>query len=72
MPTKFTGLKYDNDCGYYAVCNGRIVCPADGISGMKADAERAVAWASIDWFVVESLPVEEQWANEPGYMSIPF
>lgn len=41
MP-KFTGLKYDDDCGYYAVRNGRIVCPADGISGMKANAEHAL------------------------------
>ncbi|MBT9173481.1 MAG: hypothetical protein DDT21_01882 [Syntrophomonadaceae bacterium] len=67
MATKFTGLKYDSDCGYYAVRNGRIVCPIDGISGMKADAERALAWASIDWHSVELLPEAERWANEPGY-----
>lgn len=74
MPiVKFTGLKYDKDCGYYAVRNGRIICPAQGISGMKADAERALAWTSIDWFVVEPLPEYEKCVYEyPAYLSIPF
>jgi hypothetical protein len=65
MP-KFTGLKYDDDCGWYAVKDGRIVCPAEGISGMKADAEQALAWASIDWRTVEAL-TDASWMNEPGY-----
>jgi hypothetical protein len=65
MP-KFTGLKYDDDCGWYAVKDGRIVCLADGISGMKADAERALTWASIDWRTVEVL-TDASWMNEPGY-----
>lgn len=36
--TKFTGIKYDDDCGFYAILNGKIVYPKDGISGMKEDA----------------------------------
>ena len=30
---KYTGLKYDDDCGFYAVKDGKIVIPAMGISG---------------------------------------
>jgi len=70
---KFTGLKYDDDCGWYAIRNGRIVCPAQGISGKKIDAERALAWASIDWHTVEPLEADEKCVYEnPAYLSIPF
>jgi hypothetical protein len=27
MTSKFTGLKYDDDCGFYAVHDGKIVSP---------------------------------------------
>ena len=70
---KFTGLKYDDDAGWYAVRNGRIVCPSEGISGMLADAERALAWASIDWYAVEPLAEADKCVDEnPAYLSILF
>ena len=76
MPTvKFTGLKYDADCGFYAVRNGRIICPTQGISGMLADAEQALAWASVDWTVVaaQMLEDDEKCVHEnPAYLYIPF
>ena len=40
---KFTGIEYDEDCGFYAVLEKRIVCPQAGISGQKEDAESALA-----------------------------
>lgn len=71
---KFTGVKYDADCGWYAVYNGRIICPEQGISGQNIDADialaQAMAWDGIDWHAVEPLPADEQWSNEPGYPSI--
>ena len=73
MNAQFTGLKYNDDCGWYAVRNGRIVCPANGISGQKVDANIALAWASIDWYAVETLPEDEKCVDEnPAYLSIPF
>ena len=39
---KFTGLKYDEDCGFYAVHDGLIVSPKSGISGDKGDALSAL------------------------------
>jgi len=73
MDAQFTGLKYDDDSGWYAIRNGRIVCPAQGISGQKIDAERALAWASIDWRAVEPLEADEKCVYEnPAYLSIPF
>jgi len=73
MDAQFTGLKYDDDCGWYAIRDGRIVCPAEGISGQKVDAEMALIWASIDWHAVEPLPEDERCVPEdPAYLSIPF
>jgi hypothetical protein len=42
MTSKFTGLKYDDDCGFYAVHDGKIISPESGISGDKWDALMAL------------------------------
>ena len=42
MASKFTGIKYDFDCGFYAVHAGQIVFPKNGISGDKNDALMAL------------------------------
>ena len=42
MASKFTGLKYDDDCGFYAVHDGKIISPESGISGDKGDALSAL------------------------------
>ena len=43
MASKFTGLKYDDDCGFFAVHDGKIVRPNAGISGFRDDAMEALA-----------------------------
>jgi hypothetical protein len=42
MTSKFTGIKYDFDCGFFAIHAGQIVCPKNGISGDKNDALMAL------------------------------
>ena len=42
MASKFTGLKYDDDHGFYAVHGGKIISPESGISGDKGDALSAL------------------------------
>jgi len=37
-------IKYDDDCGWYALIDGRVVCPAEGISGQMDDAIAALAF----------------------------
>ena len=43
---KFTGIKYDEDCGWYAVVNGRVAeQPGGGIDGTLASARLALVLA---------------------------
>ena len=42
MASKFTGIKYDDDCGFFAVHDGTIISPESGISGDKGDALKAL------------------------------
>ena len=73
MTGNYTGIKYDDDCGFFAVKDGVIVCPAEGIDGTRQSAERALAWTSIAWAFVAPLPEEEKcvW-DTADYLSIPF
>jgi hypothetical protein len=47
---KFTGLKYDEDCGFYAVHDGKIISPESGISGDKGDALKALFYSTYDTY----------------------
>lgn len=50
MASKFTGLKYDDDCGFYAVHDGKIISPESGISGDKWDALNALFYSTYDTY----------------------
>ena len=50
MLGKFTGLKYDEDCGFYAVHDGKIISPESGISGDKEDALKALFYSTYDTY----------------------
>ena len=47
---KFTGIKYDFDCGFFAVHDGKIISPEGGISGDKGDALKALFYSTYDTY----------------------
>jgi len=55
---KFTGLKYNDDCGWYAVLNGRICQPE--IDGTLASARLALVLARPAAGGFDSQPVLTQ------------
>lgn len=72
-----TGLRYTDECGWYALLNGKCVQPE--IDGTLRSAERALKVAqmkpasggfdrvAIDWRNVGQLEAWERLDNEPGY-----
>ena len=52
---KYTGLKYDDDCGFYAVHDGKIVCLKNEISGDKNDALMALVRSTQKAYDDQSL-----------------
>ena len=55
MTSKFTGIKYDFDCGFFAVHAGQIVSPKSGISGDKGDALMALVRSTQKAYDAQSL-----------------
>ena len=55
MTSKYTGLKYDDDCGFYAVHDGKIVCLKNEISGDKNDALMALVRSTQKAYDDQSL-----------------
>jgi hypothetical protein len=46
--SKFTGIKYDFDCGFFAVHDGKIISFVDGISGDQGDALWSLFYSTYD------------------------
>jgi len=55
---KFTGICYDDDCGFYAVVNGKVL--AGGLVGISGYWEQAIARLAD---ALDNGPAH----NEPGY-----
>lgn len=55
MTSKFTGIKYDFDCGFFAVHAGQIVCLKNEISGDKNDALMALVRSTQKAYDAQSL-----------------
>jgi len=61
---KFTGIKYDEDCGWYAVVNGRVAeQPGGGIDGTLASARLALVLARPAAGGVDSPALPKSWLS---------
>ena len=61
---KFTGIKYDDDCGWYAVVNGRVAeQPGGGIDGTLESARLALVLAQPAAGGIDSPALPQAWLS---------